>query len=60
MPESLMVEPTETESRETLYAFVAAMARIWAEVQAGPEFVRSAPPRNPREPARRDPGGAAP
>jgi glycine dehydrogenase subunit 2 len=47
VPESLMVEPTETESRETLDAFVAAMARIWEEVRSDPELVRSAPHETP-------------
>ena len=47
VPESLMVEPTETESRETLDAFVAAMQQIWAEVQADPEFVKHAPHETP-------------
>jgi len=45
--ESLMVEPTETESRETLDAFVAAMEEIWAEVQRDPEFVKHAPHETP-------------
>jgi glycine dehydrogenase subunit 2 len=42
-----MVEPTETESRETLDAFVEAMRRIWEEAQANPELVRSAPHETP-------------
>jgi glycine dehydrogenase subunit 2 len=47
VPESLMVEPTETESRETLDAFVTALERIWEEVQSDPELVRSAPHETP-------------
>jgi glycine dehydrogenase subunit 2 len=43
VPEALMVEPTETESKETLDAFTAAMDEIWAEVQRDPEFVKRAP-----------------
>ena len=43
VPEALMVEPTETESRETLDAFVAAVEQIWVEVQDDPEIVRTAP-----------------
>jgi glycine dehydrogenase subunit 2 len=43
VPESLMVEPSETESRETLDAFADAMEKIWAEVQSDPELVRHAP-----------------
>ena len=40
---ALMVEPTETESRETLDGFVAAMEQIYAEALANPEVARSAP-----------------
>jgi glycine dehydrogenase subunit 2 len=47
VPESLMVEPTETESRETLDAFVAAMNEIWAECRRDPEFVKHAPHETP-------------
>ncbi len=47
VPEALMVEPTETESKETLDAFVDAGARIWEEVQADPEMVRHAPHTTP-------------
>ena len=47
VPEALMVEPTETESKETLDAFVDAVERIWAEVQADPEMVRHAPHTTP-------------
>lgn len=41
--ESLMVEPTETESRETLDAFIAAMAEIARDASSRPEFVKEAP-----------------
>ncbi len=41
--ESLMIEPTETESRETLDAFIAAMRQIAGEAAKNPEFVKSAP-----------------
>src|SRR6202008_373129 len=43
VPECLLIEPTETESRETLDAFVEAMAQILAEAQDQPERVTSAP-----------------
>ena len=43
VPEALMVEPTETESRETLDGFVAAMQSIWAECERDPDFVKHAP-----------------
>lgn len=41
--ESLMIEPTETESRETLDCFIATMRRIAEEALADPETVKSAP-----------------
>ncbi|MDR2428491.1 MAG: aminomethyl-transferring glycine dehydrogenase subunit GcvPB [Candidatus Margulisbacteria bacterium] len=43
VPECLMIEPTETESKETLDAFCEAMLKIAAEVQSNPELVKSAP-----------------
>ena len=43
VPEALMIEPTETESRETLDAFVAAMRAIHAEALTNPEQVQTAP-----------------
>jgi glycine dehydrogenase subunit 2 len=41
--EALMVEPTETETKETLDAFAAAIAEILAEAAEDPEIARSAP-----------------
>ena len=41
--EALMIEPTETESRETLDAFIAAMRQIAQEAASDPEQVKSAP-----------------
>ena len=41
--ESMLIEPTETESIETLDAFADALAAIAAEAEADPELVRSAP-----------------
>ncbi len=41
--ESLMIEPTESESKETLDAFCDAMIRIAKECESDPEIVRSAP-----------------
>jgi glycine dehydrogenase subunit 2 len=41
--ECLLIEPTETESRETLDAFVAAMAQILREAQQEPERLQGAP-----------------
>lgn len=43
VPEALMIEPTETESKETLDAFIAVMKTIAAEVQESPELLHSAP-----------------
>ena len=40
VPEALMVEPTETESKATLDHFVAALRAILEEVAATPELVR--------------------
>ncbi len=41
--EALMVEPTETETRETLDAFAAAIAAILKEAAVDPEIARGAP-----------------
>jgi glycine dehydrogenase subunit 2 len=41
--EALMVEPTETETKETLDAFADAIAAILAEAAADPEIARQAP-----------------
>jgi glycine dehydrogenase subunit 2 len=41
--EALMVEPTETESKETLDAFADAMLRIAEEARTSPDVVRTAP-----------------
>ncbi|MGH2922429.1 MAG: aminomethyl-transferring glycine dehydrogenase subunit GcvPB, partial [Solirubrobacterales bacterium] len=41
--EALMVEPTETETRETLDEFAAAFDRILAEASDDPELTRNAP-----------------
>jgi glycine dehydrogenase subunit 2 len=43
VPECLLIEPTETESKETLDAFVEAMARILEEAQREPGLVKGAP-----------------
>jgi glycine cleavage system P protein (glycine dehydrogenase) subunit 2 len=44
---ALMIEPTETESRETLDAFVTAITTIVAEAKADPERVKAAPHATP-------------
>ena len=43
VPEALMVEPTETESKETLDKFIAAMCQIAEDIEHDPEIVKSAP-----------------
>jgi glycine dehydrogenase subunit 2 len=43
VPEALMIEPTETESKETLDAFANALRRIAQEVLTHPERIRQAP-----------------
>ncbi len=43
VPECLLIEPTETESLETLDAFVEAMVAIEQEAQAQPEQLKGAP-----------------
>lgn len=43
VPEAMMIEPTETESRETLDEFIDAMIQIAGEVETNPEMVKGAP-----------------
>ena len=43
VPECLLIEPTETESRETLDAFVEAMVSILAEAHADAAKLKGAP-----------------
>ena len=38
-----MIEPTETESRETLEAFIAIMRRIAEEAAQTPDVIKQAP-----------------
>jgi glycine dehydrogenase subunit 2 len=47
VPEALMIEPTETESRQTLDAFLEAMLRIAQEAVTEPETLRAAPHTTP-------------
>src|SRR5436309_5986111 len=47
VPEAMMIEPTETEPRETLDAFAAAMLRIAERVKTDPAAVRDAPRSTP-------------
>ncbi|ADJ27537.1 aminomethyl-transferring glycine dehydrogenase subunit GcvPB [Nitrosococcus watsonii] len=43
VPECLLIEPAETESKQTLDAFVAAMEQIAKEAQENPELLKQAP-----------------
>ena len=45
--QSIMIEPTETESKETLDAFIDAMRKIAAEAESDPELLKSAPHSTP-------------
>ena len=41
--EALMIEPTETESKDTLDEFIAVMKRIAEEAKADPQLLKTAP-----------------
>ncbi|MBN1350252.1 aminomethyl-transferring glycine dehydrogenase subunit GcvPB [candidate division KSB1 bacterium] len=45
--EAIMVEPTETEAKQTLDSFIEALKRIAREVDEEPDIVRSAPTATP-------------
>jgi glycine dehydrogenase subunit 2 len=47
VPECLLIEPTETECREELDAFIAALQQIQQEAEARPEQVKGAPHHRP-------------
>jgi glycine dehydrogenase subunit 2 len=47
VPEALMIEPTETESRETLDRFVEVLTQIAREAVETPEMLHEAPTRTP-------------
>ena len=47
VPEALMIEPTETEAKPTLDAFVAAMQAIAKEARDTPDLVKQAPHETP-------------
>jgi glycine dehydrogenase subunit 2 len=47
VPEALMIEPTETETRETLDRFVAAMRQIAREAETDPGVLHAAPRTQP-------------
>jgi glycine dehydrogenase subunit 2 len=45
--EALMIEPTETESRQTLDGFLEAMKEIAKDVEENPEILHTAPHNTP-------------
>ena len=45
--EAMMIEPTETESRDTLDAFIAVMQQIAEEAKANPQMLKTAPHNTP-------------
>ncbi len=45
--EALMIEPTETETKDTLDEFVAAMIKILDEAEKSPELLKNAPHTTP-------------
>ncbi len=45
--EAMMIEPTETETRETLDSFVTVMRQIAEEARTNPELVKTAPHTTP-------------
>jgi glycine dehydrogenase subunit 2 len=47
VPEALMIEPTETEAKPTLDAFIAAMHAIAREARSDPALVKGAPHATP-------------
>jgi glycine dehydrogenase subunit 2 len=47
VPECLLIEPTETESKQTLDAFVDAMKEVLEEARTHPQRIKSAPHSTP-------------
>jgi len=47
VPEALMIEPTETETKETLDKFIEAMRNIYKEAKEKPEILKNAPHKTP-------------
>jgi glycine dehydrogenase subunit 2 len=47
VPEAMMIEPTETESKETLDAFVEAMIEIAEQARDDPEQILGCPRTTP-------------
>jgi glycine dehydrogenase subunit 2 len=47
VPEALMIEPTETETKETLDEFIAAMKEILDAAEKSPDALKKAPEKTP-------------
>ncbi|MEK6806469.1 MAG: aminomethyl-transferring glycine dehydrogenase subunit GcvPB [Pseudomonadota bacterium] len=47
VPECLLIEPTETEDKQTLDAFIEALASIWDEAKKDIAYVKGAPYKMP-------------
>ena len=47
VPEALMIEPTETEAKETLDAFADAMLEIARDAAENPDVIKEAPHERP-------------
>lgn len=47
VPEAIMIEPTETESKEELDKFITVMKQVADEVASNPELVKNAPYNTP-------------
>jgi glycine dehydrogenase subunit 2 len=47
VPEALMIEPTETETPETLKAFCDTLEKILQEIKENPDLVKQAPHTTP-------------
>jgi glycine dehydrogenase subunit 2 len=47
VPEALMIEPTETETKETLDEFASALKKIALELKENPDLVKEAPHTTP-------------
>ena len=47
VPEAMMIEPTESETRETLDRFVEAMLEISNKINSDPDLIRQAPVNTP-------------
>ncbi|MBN2857607.1 MAG: aminomethyl-transferring glycine dehydrogenase subunit GcvPB [Candidatus Delongbacteria bacterium] len=45
--EAMMIEPTETESKETLDIFISVMKKIADEAKTNPELLKNAPTKTP-------------